>query len=184
MKLTKTAFASAAVVVAIVALSLVAGSSVLAAPPDKDVIVVNTPAQPVPVTGTVNVTGGTTVSGTVNAVQSGQWTVSVVPGELLYYSPGFTVIGDAASVDHGPFDLSDLGKLRVIARAVNNNGGDIRFTVFAWDPDSVKRIVLDEFTLNEARLSRFYDAAPPSVLVRVTNGAGGAANYQVVVIGR
>lgn len=184
MKLSTKAFMSTAVVVAIAALSLVPRSSVLAAPPDKDVIVVNTPAQPVPVTGTINVTGGTTVSGTVNAVQSGQWTVSVVPGEMLYFSPGFTVIGDGATVDLGPLDLSDFSKLRVIARAVNNNGGDMKFTVIAWDPDAVKRIVLDEFTLNEARTSRFYDAAPPSVLVRVTNGNGGAANYQVVVIGR
>jgi len=185
MKLTKKAFIGAALVVVIVALSLVPGSSVLAAPPDKDVTVVNTPAQPVPVTGTVNVTGGTTVSGTVNAVQSGEWTVSIAPGDFLYHNPGFSVIGDAASVDLGPFDLSDLSKLRIIARAFNNNAGDIKFTVFAWDAATpAKRIPLDEFSLNEARVSRVYDAPPPSVLVRVTNGAGGASNYHVVVIGR
>lgn len=184
MKLTEKALIGAALVVTIVTLSLVPRSLVLAAPPDKDVTVVNTPAQPVPVTGTVNVTGGTTVSGTVNAVQSGEWTVSIVPGELLHFNSGFTVIGDGASKDFGPFDVSDLSKLRVIARAVNNNAGDLTFTVFAWDAALVNRIVLDEFTLNEARVSRVYDAPPPSVLVRVTNGTGGATNYHVVVIGR
>ena len=184
MMLTKRALRGAMSAAAILALALVPGGSVLGAPPDKDVTVVNTAAQPVPVTGTVNVTGGTTVSGTVNAVQSGQWTVSVVPGEFLYYNPGFTVIGAGASVNIGPFDLSDFGTLRVIARAFNNNAGDVKFTVLAWDPAPVKQLALDEFSLNEERTSRVYDAPPPSVLVRVTNGAGGAANYHVVVIGR
>jgi hypothetical protein len=136
------------------------------------------------VTGTVAVTGGTTVSGTVNAVQSGQWTVSVVPGESLYFNPGFSVIGDGATLDFGPFDFSDLGKMRLIARTVNNNGGDIKFTVFAWDDAPVKRLAFDTFSLNEASLSRVYDVPPPSVLLRVTNGAGGAANYQIIIIGR
>ena len=132
-------------------------------------IVVNTPAQPVPVTGTVAVTGATTISGrertwTVNAAQSGTWTVgidpahnqvSLAPGGSLFHNPGFDVIGAApASIDLGPFDLSDLSKLRIIARAFNNNGGDIKFTVFAWDPDTSTefRIPLDEFSLNEESL--------------------------------
>jgi len=185
MKATKNVFMGAALVVTMVALSIVPVSSVLAAPPDKDVTVVNTPGQPVPVTGTVTVTGGTTVSGTVNAVQSGQWAVSIVPGESLYFNPGFSVIGDGVTLDLGPFDFSDLSKMRIIARAFNNNAGDIKFTVFAWDDSlAAKRIPLDTFSLNEAGLSRFYDAPPPSVVVRVTNGAGGASNYHVVVIGR
>ena len=183
-------------IVAIVALSLVSGSTVLAAPPDKDVTVVNTPAQPVPVTGTVAVTGSATVSGTVNAAQSGSWTVgidpahnfvSLLPGGSLFHNPGFAVIGAApSSIDVGPFDLSDLSKLRIIARAFNNNGGDIKFTVFAWDPNTPTtfRIPLDEFSLNEESLSRVYDAPPPTVVVRVTKVSGTGANYHLVVIGR
>jgi len=42
-------------VAAVVALTLFSGSPVPAAPPDKDVIVTNTPANPVPVTGSVEV---------------------------------------------------------------------------------------------------------------------------------
>jgi len=184
MKATTKVFMGAALVVTMVASSLVPGSSALAAPADKDVTVVNTPGQPVPVTGIVTVTGGTTVSGTVNAVQSGQWAVSIVPGESLYFNPGFAVIGDGATVDLGPFDFSELGKMRIIARGFNNNAGDIKFTVFAWDDSTSKRMALDTFSLNEASLSRVYDVPPPSVVVRVTNGTGGSSNYQVVVIGR
>jgi len=187
MRLIQKAIVATAFLGAISALVLVSESPVLAAPPDKDVTVVNTPAQPVPVTGTVAVTGGTTVSGTVNAVQSGPWTVSIKPGDSLFHNPGFTTIGPApASVDIGPFDLSELSKLRIIARAFNNNGGDIKFTVFAWDPDTSTafRIPLDEFSLNEESLSRFYDAPPPTVVVRVTKVSGTGANYHLVVIGR
>jgi hypothetical protein len=197
MRLTKKALTDTkdtVLILAIVALTLVSGSTVLAAPPDRDVIVVNTPAQPVPVTGTVAVTGATTVSGTVNAAQSGPWTVgidpahnlvSLAPGGSLFDNPGFAIIGSApASIDLGPFDLSDLSKLRIIVRAFNNNGGDIKFTVFAWDPNPVFRIPLDEFSLNEEGLSRVYDVPPPTVVVRVTKVSGTAANYHVVVIGR
>ena len=184
MRATKKVFMGAVLVLTMVALSLAPGSSVLAAPPDKDVTVVNTPAQPVPVTGTVTVTGGTTISGTVNAVQSGQWAVSIVPGESLYVNPGFAVVGDGVTLDLGPFDFTELSKMRIIARAFNNNAGDITFTVFAWDATPAKRIALDTFSLNEAGVSRVYDAPPPSVVVRVKNGAGGASNYHVVVIGR
>ena len=172
----------------VVVLALVPGTPILAADPnlpDKDVVVVNTPAQPVPVTGTVNVTGGTTVSGTVNAVQSGEWTVSVTPGASFYFNPGFAIIGDGAQVDLGPFDASELTKLRIVARGFNNNAGDITFRVFVWDSTtSARRTVLDEFSLNEESTTRVYEAPPPSVLVRVINGSGGGSNYHVVLIGR
>ena len=195
MGLSKQALRGTGVIVALVALPLISGSPVLAAP-EKDVIVVNTPAQPVPVTGNVAVTGATTISGTVNAAQSGTWTVgidpahnqvSLAPGGSLFHNPGFTTIGAApASVDLGPFDLSNLSKMRIIARAFNNNGGDIKFTVFAWDPATSTefRIPLDEFSLNEESLSRVYEAPPPTVVVRVTKVSGTGANYHLVVIGR
>jgi len=195
MKLRQKAWISTVSIGAVVALALVSGSPVLAAP-EKDVIVVNSSAQPVPVTGTVAVTGSTTISGTVNAAQSGTWTVgidpahnkvSLAPGDSLFYNPGFTTIGAApASVDLGPFDLSNLSTMRIIARGFNNNGGDIKFTVFAWDPDTstALRIALDEFSLNEKTLSRVYEAPPPMVVVRVTKVDGTGANYHLVVIGR
>lgn len=195
MRLSKKTLMGTVLSVAGVALTLASGSPALA-DKDKDVIVINTPAQPVPVSGTVAVTGGTTVSGTVSAVQSGQWKVaidpannlvSLAPGASLFHNPGFTTIGAApASVDIGPFDLSNVSKLRVIARAFNNNGGDIKFEVLAWDPSTptIFSIDLDEFSLNEETLSRVYDAPPPTVVVRVTKVSGTGANYHLVVIGR
>jgi len=182
-------------VTAVVALTLLSGSPVLAAPPDKDVTVVNTPANPVPITGFVEVTGATTVSGDVNSVQSGPWTVgidpahnlvSLAPGQTLYYNEGFNVIGgDGSELDFGPFDLSKISKLRIIARAFNNNGGDIRFRVYVWDNDVLaKRTILDEFSLFEETLTRVYEAPPPLVLVRLTKLGGTGANYHLVLIGR
>ena len=194
MRLTKKILIGMGLVVAVVALTFVFRSPVLAAQ-DKDVIVVNTPAEPVPVTGTVAVTGATTVSGTVNAGQSGPWTVgidpaqnlvSLAPAETLYYNPGFNIIGGSGSqLDFGPFDLSNISKLRIIARAFNNNGGDIKFQVYAWDPDeSIKRIIFDEFSLFEETSTRVYEAPPPLVLVRLTKVGGTGANYHLVLIGR
>ena len=61
MRLTRKTLIGMGLVTAVVALTLLSGSPVLAAQPDKDVIVVNTPAQPVPVTGTVKVTGTSAV---------------------------------------------------------------------------------------------------------------------------
>ena len=54
MRLTKKTLIAVGLVTAVVALTLLSGSPVLAAS-SKDVIVVNTPAEPVPVTGTVEV---------------------------------------------------------------------------------------------------------------------------------
>jgi hypothetical protein len=194
MRLKKTLIGMG-LVTAVVALTLLSGSPVLAAPPDKDVTVVNTPANPVPITGFVEVTGATTVSGDVNSVQSGAWTVgidpahnlvSLAPGETLYYNPGFNVIGGSGDVlDFGPFDLSNISKLRIIARAFNNNGGDIRFQLYAWDDvASIKRIIFDEFSLFEETSTRVYEAPPPLVLVRLTKVGGTGANYHLVLIGR
>jgi hypothetical protein len=180
---------------AVLALTLLSGSPVPAAPPDKDVTVVNTTANPVPVIGTVTTTGTSTVSGTVNAAQSGPWTVGidpsnntvkVEPGASLHFNPGFNVIGaSGAQLDFGPFDLSNMSTLRIIARAFNNNNGDIKFQVYDWDPDQTgKRIIFDEFSLFEETSTRVYEAPPPLVLVRLTKVGGIAANYHLVLIGR
>jgi len=60
MRLTRKILIGMGLVAAVVALTVLSGSPVLAAQ-DKDVIVVNTPAAPVPVTGTVAVKGTPTV---------------------------------------------------------------------------------------------------------------------------
>ena len=181
---------------AIVALTFLSGSPVPAAPPDKDVTVVNTPANPVPVIGTVTTTGTSTVSGTVNAAQSGPWAVGIDPNHNLvslapdvsfFYNTDYLIINTSATIDLGPFDLSDVSKLRIIARAFNNDGGSVNFKVLAWGLSQslpLYSLTLSEFSLDEATTSLVYELPPPSVIVRVTKGAGGGANYHVVLIGR
>jgi hypothetical protein len=72
------------------------------------------------VTGAVQVTGATTVSGSVNAAQSGPWLVgidqahnrvSLAPGASFYYDSGFSS-DEQETVELGPFDLSNVSKLR------------------------------------------------------------------------
>jgi hypothetical protein len=46
-------------------------------PPSAPVTVVNTPANPVPVTGSLGVSGAVSISGTVPVTQSGTWNVGV-----------------------------------------------------------------------------------------------------------
>jgi hypothetical protein len=196
MKLTKKTLIGMGLVTTVVALTLLSGSPLLAAPPDKDVTVVNTPANPVPVIGTVTTTGTSTVSGTVSAAQSGPWAVgidpnnnlvSLAPGVSFFYNTDYLGISASATIDLGPFDLSDVSKLRIIARAFNNNGGPINFKVLAWGlSQSLPQysLTLSEFSLDEATTSLVYELPPPSVIVRLTNGAGGGANYHVVLIGR
>jgi hypothetical protein len=135
----------------------------------------------------------TTAPGTVKVVQGGPWTVGIDPAQNVVevaphrfsYHPTFDVIGgDGSTIDIGPFDLSNVSKLRLIARAFNNNGGDIRFQVFAWDSaDPFKRIVFDDFLLFEAFKTTVYPAVPPLVLVRLTKVGGTGANYHLVLIG-
>lgn len=76
-----------------------------------------------------------------------------------------------------------------IARAFNNNEGDIKFEVYAWDGAddntfNAKRIVFDEFSLNEQTSTRVYEVPPPLVLMRLTKQGGTGANYHLVLIGR
>jgi hypothetical protein len=196
MRLTKKACFGMGLVAAIVALALVSAIPVLAAK-EKDVIVANTPAEPVPVTGNVEVTGETTVSGTIDAAQSGTWTVaidpsnnavSLAPGESFFYDTGFDGMNDGVTVNLGPFDLSNVSKLRILARAVN---GDVTYQVWAALTGGnavVPGILLDEFTLGGEAGNRYgsvvYDLPPPSVIVRLTESGPGGANYHVVLIGR
>ena len=171
MRLKKKSLIGMGLVAGVMAFMLLSGSTLLAAgnQPPLNVEVLNTP---LPVTGSVEVTGSTSVSGSVDAAQSGTWTVgidpnnnqvSLAPGESLYYNPGFNVIGGGnSSIDLGPFDCSKLSKLRIIARAFNNNGGDIKFEVLVWSDTAIEVTDLDAFSLNEAFSSRVYEAPPPS----------------------
>jgi hypothetical protein len=194
-------FVGAGFVAAAVALLLVSGTPAPAAA-DKDVVVINTAANPVPVTGAVQVTGATTVSGSVNAAQSGPWSVkasqsgpwligidpahngvSLAPGASFYYDSGFSIINNGTTLDLGPFDLSAVSKMRVIGNAVN---GNVKYEIRA--NVTPVTMVLDQFTVNgedgNLTTSRVYDVPPPSVIVRLTESGPGGSNYQLIVVGK
>ena len=178
-------------------------------PPTWDTRVVNGAANPVPVSGSIAVTGTATVQGSVQATQSGpwsvgvsgpvqsaqsgQWTVGIDPTRNLVavgsspsfdYDGGFSVINEGATLEFGPFDLSDVKTLRIMTRAVN---GDVRFELVV--PSGFGGMRLDQIDLagesGNRYESRSYDAPPPSVSIRVTETGGpGGANYHFMLIGR
>ena len=195
---TRKAFVGAAMVAALI-LTLVSGAPAQPPQAQKDVVVVNTAAQPVPVTGNVNVTGAVGVSGnvgvsgTVNALQGGLWTMGIDParnrvsladGPSFFHDTNLAVVGDGQTAEAGPFDLSAFGKLRLIARAVN---GNVTFKVIAH-VSSINPAVIDQFTLNgesgNVYRSVVYDVPPPSLSVLMTETGPGGSNYQVVLIAR
>ena len=151
-------------------------------PPTVDVHVVNTAVNPIPVSGSISVTGTTTVQGSVQAVQSGpwnvgvdgavhalqsgRWTVGIDPSRNLVavgssptfdHDSGFSVINEGATLEFGPFDLSDVKTLRLMTRAVN---GDVRFELVV--PSGFGGMRLDQVDLagesGNRHESRSYDA--------------------------
>ncbi len=162
-------------------------------PPSREVLVVNTPATAVPVTGSVSVSGMTTIAGSVAASQAGSWNVGIDPTRNLVslagsprfdYDSNFGVVNDGATLEFGPFDLSAVRTLRILTRAVN---GDVRFQIYV--PTVGNGMILDEFEVEGESgnrfLSRSYDAPPPSVMVRVIESGGpGGANYHFLLVGR
>jgi len=171
-------------------------------PPDKDVTVVNTSANPVPVTGQISVTGTSTISGSVaasqngawnvGAAQNGPWTVGIDPtkntvklaaGSNFFHDGGFSGMNDGVTVDLGPFNTSGLEQLRILGRAVN---GDVRFQVLADVPPAFP-ITLDDFTLGgeggSVSGTRVYDSPPPSIIIRLTESGPGGSNFHVVLAG-
>jgi hypothetical protein len=158
----------------------------------KDVIVVNAPSQPVPVAGQIGVDGPVAVTGSVGSLQSGPWTVGIDPSHNLvsvagqsafYHDDGFAAMNDGETVDLGPFDVSDVATLRILARAVN---GDVTFEILT-DVAPAFPIRMDLFTLGgeggSVSGTRVYEAPPRSVIVRVTESGPGGANYHVVLAG-
>ena len=156
-------------------------------------VVIANPA-PVPVTGSIVVSGVTTVSGTVNSAQSGTWTVGIDPdnnavslgaGETFFYDSGFG--GFDNEIDLGPFDLSGISALRIIARGVN---GRVTYELLAnLDPSAPRpTIAMDSITVgsedNNGYESRVYEVPPSSLSLHVTEEGPGGTNFHVVLIGR
>ncbi len=167
----------------------------------KDVIVVNGPLSPVPVTGQLSVTGTTTIAGNVQASQhgswsvgqSGPWTVKIDPAQnavavastpAFFHDTGFGVMNDNAVVELGPYDMSAVSNLRVSGRAVN---GDIIVQVMLIVEPAFP-ILLDQWTISgedgATSGTRVYPVPGKNVLVRLTESGPGGSNYHIVLSGR
>lgn len=166
----------------------------------KDVVVVNSPLNPVPVTGQLAVTGTTTIAGNVQASQqgpwsvgqSGPWTVKIDPAQNavavgstpgFYQDTGFGAMNDGATVELGPFDVSKLSNLRLSGRAVN---GDIHVELILLVEPAFP-ILLDKFTIagedGSITATRVYPEPGRSVLVRLTESGPGGSNFHIVLSG-
>jgi hypothetical protein len=166
----------------------------------KDVIVVNSALNPVPVTGQLAVTGTTAIEGSVQASQqgpwsvgqSGPWTVKIDPSQnavavastpAFFHDTGFGVINEGQAIELGPYNMSAISDLRVSGRAVNGNV--VVQLMLIVEP--AFPILLDQFTIvgenGSTTQTRVYPVPGKNVLVRVTSGSGGS-NYHVVLSGR
>jgi hypothetical protein len=125
--------------------------------PVKPVKVANSTAEPVPVTGSVNVQGPMTVSGTVKAEQVGDWNVGIAGTPTVNLSPGATVgIAGTPTVQIGneaanPVPVRDASNVRqpfhrgfnVFLEEGKTGKAHIAFTVPAG-----KRLIIEYVTAN------------------------------------
>lgn len=132
MKLTRKALIEMGLIAAVVALALLSGSPVLAAQ-DKDVIVVNTPAKPVPVTGTVAVTGTSAVEVVNDALYE------------PYVKTAFFELVDGTALGEVAFDVPDGKRLileTVAVQAAVPSGQKVRVSLQAQVAPSLNPYVL------------------------------------------
>jgi hypothetical protein len=174
--LKRTLVAASSIAVLVAALTLIQPKTILGEAP-KEMKVVNTSAEPIPtnVLGTVAVSGA--VSGTVQAQQSGPWSVGINNSPLVGIDPTRNTVQLAANsggtklllnqdfnnVSGGFFvpaiDISRHAKIR-LAGTVNGNG-DITYYVFSGPivggPHTGLRS-LDKFT-TDSSFTKTYDVA-------------------------
>ena len=120
--------------------------------PTKPVVVVNTPANPVPVTGTI--TGNVTITNTptVGAQQSGLWNVGILGTPTVKIDPnnnsvvvapkstqlllntGFYDVSAGGYPALGPFNVGQFSKIRVAALNLSTSDGSFNIIASAVLP--------------------------------------------------
>jgi hypothetical protein len=145
--------------------------------PPKPVVVVNTPANPVPVTGTV--TGNVSISGNVNVtnsptvkIDSTANTVKVDGGttDVLLYLNDHDFSADLLT-GIGPIDVSKYKQVRVSFVLLGSSEGDLGFHVGSVLPDGgFLGLLEDDVTLDPGhRYSRVFDV--PGKNIKILFGA-------------
>ena len=169
--------------------------------PTKPVVVVNTPAQPVPVTGTItgNVTVGNTLN--VNAQQSGPWSVGITGTPTVRIDPLNNTVVTAArptvqlldtgvySINTGgyprlgPFNVGQFSKIRVMAQ--NNSDSDGYFIIYVSTSLSGGQYISLEPAIRlepGEQMSRSYDVPGQQVYINV-GGNGPNRNGVIALFG-
>jgi len=168
----------------------------------RPVVVVNSASNPVPVTGSVTGTVEISNTATVNAKQSGPWSVSLSEtptvkidpdnntvkiagnGTALVFLDARSYPDSSGKIDIGSIDIRQYSKVRV--QVVNTGGSDVDLTVSTADLSNLPNVYLFE---NEAvtvgansRFSKVYDTLGTWVLFSV-HSHGGSGSVQLAVFG-
>jgi len=169
-------------------------------PPSAPVTVVNTPSNPVPVTGSTTVSGSVSISGTVPVTQSGTWNVGVggtvdnrdldEHGRIAYQAVTSSFIGLDPTLPPVP-----AGKRLVIenvnVQTISPNivGGYVRMTSFntfdfAFPMTFVgNRPGVGNFAVGNFPVKAYVDPSTNPVQFLSTNGFGTISSITVVVSG-
>ncbi|HEX5474978.1 MAG TPA: hypothetical protein VFX12_09985 [Vicinamibacterales bacterium] len=166
--------------------------------PIKDMLIVNTPAEPVPTTiqGTVAVNGA--ISGTIDARQSGPWGMSILNAPTVGIDPlrntvklategaktavllNANIVGMPVGGQFlDPIDVSGYAKVRISGTI--NGSGDITFTLLS-DPDTStphNGLLLDTFT-SGGTFTKVYDV--PGVFLIIQMSPESANNQAILTL--
>lgn len=163
--------------------------------PERPVVVVNSASNPVPVTGAVEVTNAPTV----NARQSGPWSVTVGGTPTFAIDPnnntvkvvraGTSLVSNrsinyiSTGVTFNPVDISAYSKVRI--QFTNSGNSDLAVTIYSQDLSALPQVYLFEyetFTVPAlGRVNRLYDTLGTMVNMRLASS--GTGSVQVGVFG-
>ena len=165
----------------------------------KPVLVVNTPDKPVPVTGSVQVSGGLQVTNTptVDARQSGPWSVTVSGTPTVGIDPNNNTVRaarngtklvsnnnvgyDSDGVTFNIVDISDCSKVRI--QFANTGNSDVQVKIFSQDLSALPQVYLFEyetFTVPaHGRVNKLYDTLGTMVNMQFTSSGNGSVRVGV-----
>jgi len=168
----------------------------------RPVVVVNSASNPLPVTGSVTGTVEISNTATVNAKQSGPWSVSLADSPSVKIDPDNNTVKlahsgtelvflDARSypdssgkIDIGSIDIRQFSKVRL--QLLNSGGSDIDVTISTVDLSNLPNVYLFEnetVTVHAGeRFNKLYETLGTWVLVSVHSHSA-AGSVQLAVFG-
>ena len=167
--------------------------------PVRPVVVVNTPDKPVPVTGSVQISGGLQVTNTptVDARQSGPWSVAVSGTPTVGIDPDNNTVRVARngtrlvsnrnigyfsdSITPNIVDISEYSKVRI--QFANSGNSDVQVTIFSQDLSALPQVYLFEYEVFTVpalgRVNKLYDTLGTMVNMQFTSSGNGSVRVGV-----